>query len=352
MSDDDKKDYLKQLWEHRRLLGANLRILLRVGYASSGHLLIQIEDTRAEIARIKQTLRDWNVPVDDHPDDDERSFPSAIMSGLDMNAADRQRLSTSIQVQRQAAGDGQLYEALSSLNYISQKLRFADLVNKQNVAAILIDGQDKYGQQWLLNLFLKQYESSINALSIDLRRFGRGTSIADLCREIGHKANVAVRTPEELAKILCGWWQTQHTILIFHSVERAGEQYIRELLTDFWAPIAAHACEPSRNNGNNKLLLFLVDKKGMTSSWNLPSAQNPTDDAALLRRLPPISRFSEDELNIWRGMWILKLPNFALTDVPTILENTDDGVPESVLEEICALCDYHWNDGVGRWMKY
>lgn len=353
MSEDDQKNFSERLREQRRLLSVNLINLMRVGYASSGPLLLQIEDIRADIAYLKQTLRDWNVQVDDHPDDERSALPTAPMPGMPGNSADMQLL-LAIEAQRQASGDGKLYGALSKLNYTLQRWRFKSTVNKQNVAAILIDGQDKYGQQWLLNLFLKEYESSINVTSIDLRRLGLGKSIADLCQEIGRKAEVAASTPEQLAPVLCRWWETQHTILIFHSVERAGEQYLRELLTNFWAPIAAHACAPGRHTGKHKLLLFLVDKKGVTSRWNLPSAQSPADAAALLRRLPPITRFSADDLNSWIGTSILELPDdFSdLADVSTILENTDDGVPESVLEEICALCDYSWNEGASRWLKH
>ena len=51
----------------------------------------------------------------------------------------------------------QLYRKLAKLGYQQQVKLFRRLVNKQNLAALLIYGPPDYGQRWLLNVLLTHY---------------------------------------------------------------------------------------------------------------------------------------------------------------------------------------------------
>lgn len=369
---EDINTQLQALAIGRKKLAIFLLQLQNIGaLKAEPSLFFNIDEARGEITRAKQTLRDWQIPVDNHPDDDAQpALPAAGAvsaaalaqqlaalggaPGAGINPNDMQTLVRALQEKGQSAGDSSLYRALLNLDYRSQTGSFAQSVAARSVAAYLIDGQRQHGQRWLLNRLLKRYERSIQPISIDLRRLGRGKSVADLCQEIARKAGVAAGTPEQIAGVLCKWWETQHTILIFHSVDLIGEAYLNEILTSFWAPIVASARTAPAFGGTYKLLLFLVDNQGLAGSWNVPFGQTPADDPARPVRLPTIARFSDADLSSWLEASLIDLPDefTARTDAQMILANTDDGIPENVLEEICVLCDYDWNEGASRWLKH
>ncbi|MFN8501208.1 hypothetical protein [Kouleothrix sp.] len=370
-SQEEITTQLELLRTNRRTLAYGLEQLGRFGPSyTPPNVRADIDDARAAIGRIKQTLRGWQVAVDDLPDDAPAASAASaapavpdlaqqlaalgIAPGAGINPNDLQTLARALQAQSQASGDGNLYRALLNLDYRSQTGTFAQSVAPRSLAAYLIDGPRLFGQRWLLNRLLKRYERSIQPISIDLRRLGRGKSVADLCQEIGRKAGVAASTPEQIATVLCKWWETQHTILIFHSIDLVGEAALNAILSGFWAPIVAIARQSPCCAGSNKLLLFLVDNQGSSAGWNVPIAQGPADDPARPVRLPTIARFSSADLADWIEASLIDLPDdfSTRTDPETILAHSDDGIPESVLEEICVVCDYDWNEGASRWLKH
>ena len=56
---------------YRRNLSHYLKQQARVGESHvPTHIFLAIEDVRAEIQRIKKVLRDLDIEIDDHPDDE------------------------------------------------------------------------------------------------------------------------------------------------------------------------------------------------------------------------------------------------------------------------------------------
>lgn len=82
-SKEDIEQYQQRLYSHRRTLAylLNQKAQLGGGFTPPG-VMSGIDDARAHIQHIKETLRAWGVPVEDHPDDTEipplRSARSAI----------------------------------------------------------------------------------------------------------------------------------------------------------------------------------------------------------------------------------------------------------------------------------
>jgi nucleoside phosphorylase len=62
---------LKLLEIQRRTLRVYITQKATLGVYTPPNIILSIEDTRKEIQRIKVTLRDWEVLVEDHPDDEE-----------------------------------------------------------------------------------------------------------------------------------------------------------------------------------------------------------------------------------------------------------------------------------------
>jgi hypothetical protein len=267
-----------------------------------------------------------------------------------------QALIQATQQQRDSSShDNLLYRSLLTLNYTSQLQSFRASITSQTLAAFLINGKAMYGQRWLLNRLLKRYESSIQVVSVDLRGLGRRPSFTTLYRTISAKARIPADTVQQIANILCNWWKTQHTIIILHSVDRIGAPLLDEFLQNFWRSVVTVASKSPLYSGKYKLLMFLVDNIGVVPTWNITFAHKLDDswNPEIPIRLPAITLISYKDLDAWINDPHNDLSDdFTVrTDAQTVLDNTD-GIPESVLKELCALYDYDWEQGAAQWLKH
>ena len=69
-SQEEIQDQLGLLTAHRRTLAGYLKQLANLGSQFAPPSLFNgIREARDNIKRIKKTLRDWNIPYENHPDD-------------------------------------------------------------------------------------------------------------------------------------------------------------------------------------------------------------------------------------------------------------------------------------------
>lgn len=145
-------------------------------------------------------------------------------------------------LERNSCSD-RLYRALLKLGYRKQVKIFIKFTENNLVAAFLIHGcSPEYGQRWLLNkLIAKHVPKSIagKVLRVDLNLIARKSDIAALWRELGYRVGLGRYTsPVEIAERVYQWWQTQNVLLIFYDVDCLHENYLQELIQDFWLPLA------------------------------------------------------------------------------------------------------------------
>lgn len=260
----------------------------------------------------------------------------------------------------QSLESGRLYHALLKLGYRAQVRAFQKFIQAQSVAAFLIHGSPEYGQRWLLNrLVLKHVSNSMTGkvVRIELSRVARRNDIAALWRELAGRFGLSRHsTVPEIADRVYQCWQTQNVLLIFYDVDLLPEIFLYELIQEFWLPLANRAREASQANAF-KLLMFLIDYDGCVGCWNLPFAErlDPTWQPDKPVKLPVITAFSDDELSTWLDYESDELPA-RLTDnveetVEIVLKNSDNGVPEPALGEICQLCGCDWYQEEEKWLK-
>jgi hypothetical protein len=100
-SQEDIDGQLQLLITYRRTLNRYLQQRGTMGGAyTPPHVLHGIDESRAHIRQIKRILRDWNVPVENHPDDEEADLPdSSQLSAAKLGVTqeyDRKRNSSAI----------------------------------------------------------------------------------------------------------------------------------------------------------------------------------------------------------------------------------------------------------------
>lgn len=262
----------------------------------------------------------------------------------------------------QVLDDDQLYQALQKLGYQKQVRTFRRLIEKHSIAAFLIHGSPGYGQRWLLNRLIGYVPRCLQGkvITIGLERGTRSRGIDALWRELGGRVGLVGRGKfegEQIAERVYQCWRTQNVFLIFHEVDCMPEDYLRQIVQDFWQPLAKEAQNTTSTRNDPKLLMFLVDYEGRVGNLNdifsekLDSSRVPSVPV----KPPKITEFSDEDLIDWIYQESNQLPIEFTHEVDTvvqkILNNSENGIPEYVLEEICARCDYNWYEIKDQWLK-
>lgn len=272
-----------------------------------------------------------------------------------------------------------IYEALLRLNYFEQvKLFQKFLYSPSLVGAFLIQGIDREcGQRWLLNRLVRLVPS-LNVAKVvpfNLSRRTRANSTNGLWRKLGGLVGLHGGHPSEIAEALCQYCHSRPVILIFRSFEEIPKESLSELIEEFWVPvakIASNRLEAQFSVGDaisfgkvqetrepvHPLLMFLVDESGnlRDSGINCVESLEAGWQPQIPIKLPKIDRLDYRELANWIKNAINELP-FHLTDeidrtVRSILEQSENGLPQLAMEEICYLCDCNWDDKERIWLKH
>ncbi|MBM0744092.1 hypothetical protein JOY44_21135 [Phormidium sp. CLA17] len=257
--------------------------------------------------------------------------------------------------------DGRLYQALLKLGYRKQVQVFRKFVQSHPIATFLIYGASDYGQRWLLNRLVQQHtRDSITGkvVKINLSRIARRSDVAALWRELAGRAGLSRQgTIAEIVDRVYQWWQTQNVLLILYDIDCLPQDFLAELLRDFWMPLAVRAWAEGTPESAYKLLMFLVDYDGCVGNWTIPFAEQLDDtwQPVMPVKLPLIGEFTESELLNWLEVFADDL-SMALLDEPdetvqVILENSDRGIPEPTLDEICRQAGSNWYDNEEKWLK-
>jgi inactive STAND len=280
--------------------------------------------------------------------------------------AERQSIARQIESLNSSTSSQTLYLALLKLGYKEQILTFRRFLRSQSIGAFLIHGSPDYGQIWLLHCLLTQHiddKKNGKVLHIELHRIGRKIDISTLWRELGGRCGLARNnTPTEIIDRIYQCWQTQNVILIFNEVDCMPDDYLQQLIQEFWIPLAKQARETSLSTQKHKLLMFLVDYEGCVGTRGTLFAERiqPNWEVNIPVKLPAINPFSEHELNEWLEMVEMEFDELPIVEimrqkenlVQEILENSDNGIPELVFFEICDLCNVNWYEAKDRWIKF
>ncbi len=95
--------------------------------------------------------------------------------------------------------------------------------------------------------------------------------------------------------------------------------------------------------------MFLIDKSGSLEQWNIQFADHPNPfwRSEIPVKLPRIQKFSNEVLTNWIRGNFSNLHQFVDDIEMTaqeVLSKSDDGIPESVFQEIFKLSECEWCD--------
>lgn len=282
--------------------------------------------------------------------------------------AERDKIKQEIENQNTSATSGELYQALLKLGYREQVLLFKKFLKGQAIATFLVHGSPDYGQRWLLNRLITQHirhGTTDKLVRIQLNRIGRRRNISALWRELGGRVGKVGKQPipSEIVEQVYKWWQTQNVILVFHDVDCMPQEYLQQLIQEFWLPLATQARKVVSSKPKYQLMMFLVDYIGDIGTKNTLFVEKlePNWEPRIPIKLPPIIPFGDRTLNDWMETIEIEFDTLPLVEainntedeiIREILENSENGVPELVMSEICHLCECNWYEEKDRWLKY
>ncbi len=286
--------------------------------------------------------------------------------------AEQDNLKQEIENQNISEENCNLYKALLKLGYREQVISFKKFLKAQSIAAFLIHGLPDYGQRWLLHRLITQHirnGTTGKLVRVQLNRIARRRNISVLWRELGGRVGLKAKqhSPEQIVKQVYQCWQTQNVILVFHDVDCMPQEYLKKLIQDFWLPLTTLAREfisQTSKTRQYQLLMFLVDYEGDVGSQNTLFVEKlePKWESKIPIKLPSITEFCVRTLNDWIESIEIE-PDFdtlplmeVISDreeelVQEILDNTDNGIPELVFDDICERCGCNWYDEKDRWLK-
>jgi hypothetical protein len=254
-----------------------------------------------------------------------------------------------------------LYGVLLRLNFVKQVALFRQFVEKHPVGACLIHGTPDCGQRWLLNRLVQLVPDGTTAkvIPFSLRRKARANYSEALWRELsGRVGLVGPHPPQKIVEAVCKSWQTQSVILVVQDVHEMPPEFMNAFICNFWQPIVKIAKNLPPQLRNYRLLMFLVDNDGCVEQWDVALAEVFDDswEPHIPIKLPRINHLRHQDLVSWIENALNELPLQFTTNIEQtiriILENSNDGAPQWVLENICSQCELNWYDKEQIWLKY
>jgi inactive STAND/TIR domain len=242
-----------------------------------------------------------------------------------------------------------VYDALSNLNYIEQRKLFRYFIDSNyNIGSFLLHGKKWSGQDWLLNELLRQVDNLSTARYFKFS-FGSiccGGGFEDLWYDLGEWIGQNTCSPNKIVEEIYALWQTKTIIFILRDVDLVEEYSLHNFLFNFWYPLTKKA---KASNMSNYCLLFLVGYR--SCKWNLLLTKNlePPGNPYYPIELKELTNFPRKELELWINREY-RLPSSLTID--KILENSEEGLPELVLKNICALSGDNWRKRAAAWITY
>jgi len=247
-----------------------------------------------------------------------------------------------------------LYNTLVRLDYREQVRVFQQFKSEgRQIGVFLIHGAPSFGQGWLLNRLINQLPHSSTALNFifSFERKAGGRSLkdlwSDLSKWVGHKNPPFLSDSsleQEIVKRVHELWRRQTVILILNRVHEIDERYVHEFMKTFWFPLTEMTSRTSPQTSKHYLLMFLVDNADCVDGWSVPVTHelDRAWEPHIPIKLERLTSFSHDVLDSWIGYEIDTLP--ADLTAQSILDNSESGIPEDVLDHICSLFGCQWPD--------
>jgi inactive STAND len=258
----------------------------------------------------------------------------------------------------------ELFDLLIDINFTDQETAIVNIFNNpminKNIAAFLIDGKEKFGQEALVARLLKNIPELKNKRKIKIPLSGT-RDIYNLWNEVardlvGDRSCSAWLSEEEIISKIFEVLQNENLIFII-TIEKIKEEYIKlvpklysELIQQFWQPIVE-----KMNQKETYLVMFLVDNQGYIreSGVRLAGQIDDPEYPNIPLSLPTIKKIQNTEIAAWLQEAVkfrVGREHLSSLSIEALLPNSEEGVPEIIYEKICNQCGCNWQGVLAQWL--
>ena len=267
-----------------------------------------------------------------------------------------------------------LHTALLGIDFVEQEDLFKKVVfgKGHSVGALIIHGNDKYGQRWLLNRLMRIIEDlkgDIKVIKISLSPGGGYEKNKATWSQLQEQLNLrSLNMPKDemidaVCNAVCKFWRDQHVVFIFHIDSNflgLLPEWLEDIINNFWIKLVI-CCK--KTSSSHKLLMFLVDYSGIfkkedknLNKINLTDSFDISWQPEIPIKLPPIKKISKSHLKNWIKCHSTNLPPNLIIEngsYQDLLDKCQRGLPpQEVLEEICKKCGHDWYQTESIWLKH
>lgn len=251
-----------------------------------------------------------------------------------------------------------LFDELIKIDFKPQSQLVKEALDRHRVSGFLVHSSpDCGGQQFLVTRLCRLHKlRKISPIKIDVAHNGIGASIPHLWQRLAPCLGLS-RTADanQIIEAICDRLLTQDVIFIFYTVDYMPPDKLKEWLRQFWEPLVAKIKANPAAASEKHLLMFLVDNSGRVCQSDLRLAQqySQPDYPKMPLTLPPICPFPPDALEDWLDQSPTAIAEMlADLTAEALLEQTDNGIPALVYEEICLRCNQDWEGDLAQWLVF
>lgn len=270
-------------------------------------------------------------------------------------------------------------QLLSRLNYTEQPNQFLETqvlsqskFTSNKAFAYLIKGKYGYGQDWLYHILRQKTKDSeiweefediedvtYHEIPMSFSSLTLKTNPSIIWTSLGKTLRISsFASSAEVVDHICNKLaKTQIVVFRFENFGELNEEMSRDFMTNFWKAMVKGANAPSDDKARFPIFMFLIDQNHINpvcSSTFLPSNSSHWEPhcGVLLKELDKLSPavvhkwFYDNRIKINKFdqdlFQIISQPEQLESLIKTILENTEEGIPEMVLGKVSEQFNFRF----------
>ncbi|MEM7063450.1 MAG: caspase family protein [Cyanobacteria bacterium P01_B01_bin.77] len=252
----------------------------------------------------------------------------------------------------------QVNERLGSLDYDPQCQAFkVGIPRSQRAVAFVVQARDRKIQKWLVKRLFNQIPNASNAsvfaFTVPRHAMGRiGGGIDNLWESLAKSLHCSAE-PNIIIEALIKKYRTKPIIVAMYGWSRHLQSLQKQILEQFWKPLAEAVGAMDQQPTRSRLILFLAEGSAITEPS--VSANTPLSSPAIPIRLEPLTEIQPADIQQWMDSdTVHSLLNQYIPEgnINTLIDEqilTWSSDPVEVIQGICDIFELDIEDIQKDW---
>lgn len=240
-----------------------------------------------------------------------------------------------------------VHEKMFDMDFTNHTDTFRQSQQSGKMLAYVIQGPLEYGHQWLLHfllymVYLEEKKVLRHIFDMNNRSLRKSTEVVWQTLASEYLGGSPYQSREETASQLAVQIQSQCVILEFQNVDYMDPSGVKELVDDFWKPLAVSVLEKLNNKPARPLWMIMTHYNEHNKAWPQELSEDlaQTPASRRLKLLPMLCCFDDVDIKscLKTVSYLLPVGTDRQAKTVEILQVSQNGAPELVARQICNLC--------------